>query len=46
MFPDSLAFNFFNIFPLLSIKALIPLFADLIKNEFCSIALKTAFEKC
>ena len=46
MLPASLEFNFLIIWPLLLIIALVPLFADLIKKEFCSIALKIAFAKC
>ena len=39
-YPLQFCIEFFTTWPLLLIIALIPLFADLIKNVFCSMALK------
>ena len=41
--PASLGFILFTVSPLLLIIELMPLFADLTKNKFCSIDLKIAF---
>ena len=46
IFPVSFCSILLIIWPLLDIIALVPLLADLIKNELFSIDLKTAFAKC
>ena len=44
--PASTISSFLIISPLLLIIALIPLLVDLIRKEFCSIALNTPLTKC